>query len=201
MQEKVFKQKEVIFKEGSVGDCMYKIVDGTVSVILGYGTKEERKLAELGQGSIVGEMAILEAWPRSATVVAESEKATLLEISSKEVSDFFENDPDQVKLIMQNLSHRLRNLTDDYGEVCRTISEMRASRGEAGARKEGLLSRINKFLNTYYTCYHLLENKGVSEAMEKYEETEQNTESPGRMRENLHFKKDQVIFRQGDAGD
>lgn len=201
MQEKVFKQKEVVFSEGSIGNCMYKIIDGTVSVILGYGTKDEKKLAELGEGSIVGEMAILEAWPRSATVVAESEKATLLEISSKEVSDFFENDPAQVKLILKNLSHRLRSLTDDYGEVCKTISEMRATRGEAGARKEGLLSRISKFLNSYYTYYHLLGNKGALEAMERNEETRQNTESHGGMSENLRFIKDQVIFRQGDAGD
>ena len=67
MQKKVFKKKEIIFWEGSVGSCMYKIIDGTVSVILSYGTKDERKLTELGEGQIFGEMSILEAWPRSAT--------------------------------------------------------------------------------------------------------------------------------------
>lgn len=198
MQERVLKQKDVIFREGSIGNCMYKIIDGTVSVVLSYGTKEERKLAELGEGRIVGEMAILEAWPRSATVLAESEKVTLLEISSEEVSAFFEKDPAQVKLILQNLSHRLRDLTDDYGEVCRTISEMRASRGETGAGKEGLLSRIGRFLNIYS---HLQGSGSALETIEQYEGHEQQKQSQSRMEENLHLQKGQVIFRQGDAGD
>lgn len=198
MQKKVFKKKEIIFWEGSVGSCMYKIIDGTVSVILSYGTKDERKLTELGEGRIFGEMSILEAWPRSATVVADSETVTLLEISSQEVSDFFEEDPAQIKLILENLSHRLRDLTGDYVEVCRTISEMRATRGEKDTRKEGLLSRIGKFLNVYN---HLLGSNSALEAMERYEEIEQSRESHGEMRENLHFKKGQIIFRQDDAGD
>ncbi len=198
MQEKVFKEKEIIFWEGSVGHCMYKIIDGTVSVIISYGTKEEKKLTDLGEGRIFGEMAILEAWPRSATVVAASEKVTLLEISSDEVSELFDKDPEQIKLILKNLSHRLRELTVDYREVCRTISEMRETRGETAKRKEGLLTRINKFLNVYS---HLMGNKSTLEAMERYEEIEQTKESHGQMRENLRFKKGQVIFRQGDAGD
>ncbi len=198
MQEKVFKKKEIIFWEGSVGSCMYKIIDGTVSVIVSYGTKDERKLTDLGAGRIFGEMSILESWPRSATVVADSETVRLLEVSGQEVSDFFEEDPAQVKYILENLSHRLRDLTNDYVEVCRTISEMRATRGEKDKRKEGLLSRIGKFLNVYN---HLLGSNSALEAMERYEEIEQSRESHGELRENLHFKKGQVIFRQGDAGD
>ena len=198
MQEKVFKQKEIIFWEGSMGTCMYKVIDGTVSVIINYGTKDERKLTDLGEGRVFGEMAILEAWPRSATVIADSEKVTLLEISQEELSDYFDQDPSQIKLILENLSHRLRDLTDDYTEVCKTISEMRATRGETASRKEGLLSRISKFLNVYN---HLLGSRNALEAMERYEEIEQARESHGQMRENLRFKKGQVIFRQGDAGD
>ena len=198
MQEKVFKQKEIIFWEGSMGTCMYKVIDGTVSVIINYGTKDERKLTDLGEGRVFGEMAILETWPRSATVIADSEKVTLLEISQEELSDYFDQDPSQIKLILENLSHRLRDLTDDYTEVCKTISEMRATRGETASRKEGLLSRISKFLNVYN---HLLGSRNALEAMERYEEIEQARESHGQMRENLRFKKGQVILRQGDAGD
>jgi CRP-like cAMP-binding protein len=114
------------------------------------------------------------------------------------LSDYFDQDPSQIKLILENLSHRLRDLTDDYTEVCKTISEMRATRGETASRKEGLLSRISKFLNVYN---HLLGSRNALEAMERYEEIEQARESHGQMRENLRFKKGQVIFRQGDAGD
>lgn len=198
MQEKVFKQNEVIFWEGSVGKCMYKVIEGTVCVFLGYGTKDETKLTELGEGRIFGEMAVLEAWTRSATVVAAHGDVKVLEITSEEISDYFAEDPGQIKLIMKNLSRRLRELTEDYTEVCNTISEMHRTRGDIDNRKEGLLSKIKKFLKDYDRFFNLSTSL---EAMETYEDIEQIREDYGEMRENLRFNKDQVIFHQGDAGD
>jgi CRP-like cAMP-binding protein len=198
MQQKVFKQNEVIFWEGSTGRCMYKIIEGTVNVFLGYGTKNETKLTQLGEGRIFGEMAVLEAWTRSATIVAADDNVTILEISAEELSDYFKNDPEQIKTFMKNLSQRLRELTDDYKEVCNTISEMHRTRGEIENRKEGLLSKINKFLKDYNRFFNYTQ---TLEAMETYEEIEQAREDRGETRENLHFMKDQVIFREGDAGD
>ena len=198
MQEKTFKQNEVIFWEGSSGKCMYKVIQGTVCVFLGYGNKDETKLTELGEGRIFGEMAVLEAWTRSARVVAAHDEVKVLEISAEELSDFFAEDPEQIRLIMKNLSRRLRELTDDYKEICNTISEMHRTRGEIDSRKEGLLSKIKKFLKDYDRFFNLSTSL---EAMETYEDIEQIREDHGEMRENLRFNKDQVIFRQGDAGD
>lgn len=198
MQERVFKQNEVIFWEGSEGSCLYKIIEGTVAVFLSYGTKDERKLTELCKDRIFGEMAVLEEWPRSATVVAVHDQVKLLEISSDDLNEFFENDPGQITLIMKNLSRRLRELTEDYTEVCDTISEMRRTRGQREKRKESLLSKIGKFLDTYN---HLLGSKNALEAMERYEDIEQVRENHGQLRENMKFKKGQIIFREGDAGD
>jgi len=198
MQERFFKKNEVIFWEGSMGSCLYKIIEGTVSVVLGYGSKEEQKLTELGPGRIFGEMAVLDSWPRSATVVASDDKVRVLEITEKELDGFFESDPDQIRMITKNLSRRLRELTVSYDEACATIDEMRRTRGEIQERKEGLLSRIGKFLNIYN---HMLGSRNALEAMERYENIERIREEHGQMRENMRFKKGQVIFRQGDAGD
>lgn len=198
MQERVFKENEIIFWEGSVGSTLYQILEGTVSVILNYGTGDEEKLTELGEGRIFGEMAVLEAWPRSATVIAVHGPVRALEIGSDELNGFFTEEPDKIRLIMNNLSHRLRELTDDYMEVCGTISEMRRTRGEKENRKEGLLSRIGKFLRVYG---HFLGNDAILSAMETYEDIEKVKEEHGHMRENLRFRKGQVIFRQDDPGD
>ena len=198
MQERVFKKNEVIFWEGAVGSCFYKILDGTVAVVLNYGTSDEKKLTELGPGKIFGEMSVLEVWTRSATVVAMQDDVRALEINSSEVGELFEEDPEMIKLILRNLSRRLRELTGDYTDVCNTISEMRSTKGQAGRRKEGLLARISKFLSV---SSHVLGNKSVLEAMENYEFIEQSKEDVGQTRENLRFKKGQVIFRQGDPGD
>ena len=114
MQERVFKKNEVIFWEGAVGSCFYKILDGTVAVVLNYGTSDEKKLTELGPGKIFGEMSVLEVWTRSATVVAMQDDVRALEINSSEVGELFEEDPEMIKLILRNLSRRLRELTGDY---------------------------------------------------------------------------------------
>lgn len=63
---------EVIFREGDHADSIYFILSGLVSVrLLLAETGRERRLATLGAGVAVGEMAFLDEGRRSADVVAE----------------------------------------------------------------------------------------------------------------------------------
>src|ERR1700732_717668 len=59
---------EALFTEGDPGTCMYVVRSGAVRVST--GTTE---LEQLGPGSILGEMALIEETPRSATVTAVSD--------------------------------------------------------------------------------------------------------------------------------
>ena len=43
MKEKVFAAKEVVFREGDLGECFYDIVSGTAGVYLSYGEPEQNK--------------------------------------------------------------------------------------------------------------------------------------------------------------
>ena len=145
MIRKTFSRGEMIVREGDLADSMYVIISGSAEVYIGYGTEEERHLTTLDEGSIFGEMAVLEAYPRSATVISGEDGTSLMEISTAEVSEFFREDPSQIRNIMANLSGRLRDLTDEYLEVCGTIREMQETSGEV-PRSGSLLSRIEKFL-------------------------------------------------------
>ena len=64
-EEIEFEPKEIIMTEGEIGDSMYLIVDGRVAIIHNNAVK-----TELGERECVGEMAILDSEPRSATVRA-----------------------------------------------------------------------------------------------------------------------------------
>ncbi|KQC12172.1 MAG: hypothetical protein APR63_03335 [Desulfuromonas sp. SDB] len=74
---KIFTKGETIFAEGEKGQIMYVIIKGKVricTIIPGVG---EEALAFYGPGEIIGEMALIEASKRSATVIAEEETETI----------------------------------------------------------------------------------------------------------------------------
>ena len=60
-------------REGAVGHEAFVIVDGTAAVMI-----NGEPVAELGPGQFVGEMAMLDRRPRSATVVAQTDMQLLL---------------------------------------------------------------------------------------------------------------------------
>ena len=64
---KEFTDKSTIIKEGEVGNFMFIVLDGKVDVLKG---KKLVKLATLGNGTFVGEGALVSKAPRNATVVA-----------------------------------------------------------------------------------------------------------------------------------
>ena len=93
---------ETIFKEGDQGDAMYLIVDGKVKVHSG-----EQVFAELGSKQVFGEMSILDAEPRSATVTSLSE-LTLLKIQRDDFAEILAAKPEISQGIIKVLTRRLR---------------------------------------------------------------------------------------------
>ncbi len=94
---------EEIFGEGEVGDALYIVLDGAVRVHRG-----EKTIAELGLRECFGEMAILDAAPRSATVTAVGEVA-LLKISREDFQDIMAEKHAIAVGIIKVLTRRLRD--------------------------------------------------------------------------------------------
>ena len=63
-------EREVLFQAGDVADGCYRLDQGLLKVSIASPQGDERILTILGPGSIVGELAIIDGLPRSATVVA-----------------------------------------------------------------------------------------------------------------------------------
>jgi CRP-like cAMP-binding protein len=92
-----------IFAEGESGDALYLVLDGKVRV-----HREDRVIAELGERECFGEMAILDAAPRSATVTALSD-TNLLKIAREDFQEIMSEKPEIANGIIKVLSRRLRN--------------------------------------------------------------------------------------------
>lgn len=71
-REVTFKAGEVFMLEGEVGDGFYVILDGTVRIDRG-----DRMIRSLTTGGFLGEIALLEKRPRTATATAVSDVQAL----------------------------------------------------------------------------------------------------------------------------
>ena len=98
---------EVLFLAGDAGDGCYRVEDGLLKVTMLSRGGNERILAFLGQGAIVGELSIIDGLPRSASVVAVRD-ASLSFISRATFEDFAKKHPDVYKSLVTLIAARLR---------------------------------------------------------------------------------------------
>ena len=76
LHERHYLAGEIVFDEGEVGEGVYIVVSGKFSASR-RGMLKKKKLGEILPGECIGEIALLEATPRLATVVAEEASVVL----------------------------------------------------------------------------------------------------------------------------
>ncbi len=188
---RIFSEGEIIFKEGDPGDCFYDIIDGRIGIYVDYGTPSEQKLTEMGAGHIIGELALLDSLPRSATAVALS-SVSVEQVDAEEVEGYFDRKPDRITYIFNELGERLTRLTADYREVCETLREATPSDQE---QKPGIMDKIKKFAAEYQMKK---KTRSVSQETQKALEYEKSGEG---FSKNVNtYKKGDIIFREGEPG-
>ncbi|MCF8062272.1 MAG: HEAT repeat domain-containing protein [Deltaproteobacteria bacterium] len=67
----------LVIRENDPGDALYLVQDGELSVIKSLGRERELKLASVGRGGFIGELALIDRAPRSASVRVETETRLL----------------------------------------------------------------------------------------------------------------------------
>lgn len=124
MSMRVYRKGEVIFRQGDAADTMFDVLFGSVAIFAGYGTDYEKKLTELTAGDTFGEMGMIDHEPRSATAVAMTNQTQIDELREGDLINLFRKNPSKVIAILRMLSRRLRNLTRDYVDVCKTAVDV-----------------------------------------------------------------------------
>src|SRR5499427_10856628 len=130
--------EQVLFLAGDAGDGCYRIEKGLLKVSMVSASGAERILAILGPGAIVGELAVLDGLPRSASVVALRD-SELLFVSNEKFHECARKHPDLYPHLLTLLASRLRETNDIVaaesflplrGRVALTLIELAEHFGE-----------------------------------------------------------------------
>jgi CRP/FNR family transcriptional regulator, cyclic AMP receptor protein len=100
-------EREVLFEAGDAADGCYRLEQGLLKVSIASPQGDERILTILGPGAIVGELAIIDGLPRSATVVAIRD-CKLSFISRKAFVSGLREHPEIYSDLVSTLASRLR---------------------------------------------------------------------------------------------
>ena len=184
--DKIFADGEVIIKEGDQANSFFQIKEGSAIVYKSYGQTDQVKLTDLQPGQYFGEMAVIESYPRSSTVVANGE-VKAVEIPVEELNNYFTENPDEIINIMKHLGNRVRELTADYDDAKKLLADIKTS----GTENESLLALIQKHLGWFKS------NKGFDKPS-----AEALRESSDKISSNNveSYSKGTVIFKQGETG-
>ena len=102
-----FKAGETIIQKGDQGDCLYTVLEGQLRI---HDNGQSIKLLDVG--GVVGEMALLDAQPRSASVTAVTD-SRLLQLKKDSFDELLMAYPQVARELLILLSRRLRERMAD----------------------------------------------------------------------------------------
>ena len=102
-----FSAGQTIFTEGEHGDVAYGIQDGEIDIVL-----HGRTVDTAGPGSIVGEMALIDAKPRSASAIAKTD-CTLVPVDAKRFTFLVQQTPFFALNVMRLMTERIRRYMEE----------------------------------------------------------------------------------------
>jgi CRP-like cAMP-binding protein len=133
--------KTMVFKEGDKGDALYIIKTGKVNILKRNSAGVDSVLVSLGKGAVIGDMAIIDEQPRSASVATIQETSFLI-ITKDDFRNLLREVPEISFQILKMTTERLRltnthlkeleTSTNQMEDVIRVITKI--------ARKSNLLS-------------------------------------------------------------
>jgi CRP-like cAMP-binding protein len=98
----------LIVDQGQTGREAFVILDGDVVV-----KRNNRKVATLGSGAVLGELSLLDHGPRTATAICETD-CTLLVIEGRRFLGVLDDVPAISHKLLASLSDRIRELDRQY---------------------------------------------------------------------------------------
>ena len=125
-EKQLYSPGESIILEGEVGTAMYAVCSGTVTVYKRTNGGDREKVVNMGAGTYFGLNALVEASPRSASVVA-MESTTVLKICFDDLEETLDDSSDFAarfwRAAAKGLARNLRHVTNDKLTLRALINE------------------------------------------------------------------------------
>ena len=128
---------------------MYCVNRGLIGVFVNYETEKQKKITEFEKDQLFGEIGLIGCLPRTATAVSLVNGTELYEIGEADLNQYFKDKPEQLLLLMKQLSHRLRETTQKYMDVCKTIYENDREQRNGDPRSDWIAEHMDLYCEEY----------------------------------------------------
>ena len=108
---KKLKDGQILFRKGDAGRQLYGVVEGRLKIYASGSDGKEVVFGLADPGEVIGEIALLDSNPRSATVVAVA-ASELLVLDRRDFLPFLERHPQVAVRLSELLAERLRRLSE-----------------------------------------------------------------------------------------
>ena len=102
-EERRYREGEYLLRQGESGKGLLILTQGMVAVKVRTLENEERVVVHLGPGQILGEIALVDRGPHSASAVA-VQPTTALYLPAEDFWDFCERHPEMGVRLLRNLA-------------------------------------------------------------------------------------------------
>lgn len=188
--EKTFSNGDIIIREGDSGNTFFQLLEGEVAVYKNYGKGDEVQVAVIEPGQYFGEMAVIETYPRSSTVVATGD-VKVVEIPAEALNDYFTQNPDKILAIMEVFGSRIKKMTDDCNEAKKALDDVR--RTNSRDKYLGFFAQMAQ-QSIYLTSKNFRLERPSAEELRAAEKLVQSSE------DGETYNYGTIIFKEGDIG-
>lgn len=123
MEARNYAAGDVLFRRGDEGDSMYEIIAGAIRIYTEDGQGNELTLVIRRAGEVVGELALLDKQPRSASAAA-AEPLQVMVLHRDQFMKFLQERPAVGMHMMRTLTGRIRYTTEYLQKVMDWINRL-----------------------------------------------------------------------------
>jgi CRP-like cAMP-binding protein len=137
---RVYGPGEAVLQQGEVGDELFVVASGEVSIVVGRAGGSTAEVSRVGSGQFFGEMSLMTGDKRAATARAVTE-TELVVVGKTAFSQILTHAPELADKIAEVLTHRQVQLDEHLAERART------AKPEQDAETVALVERVRQFFH------------------------------------------------------